>query len=75
MLPDVILEEYSADQSSENFAAMIKHYKVAQASQIIVDPVPKDEVNKYGITDCGVVDVSPGESSIIKSTINEAPSN
>ncbi|WP_412501508.1 UTP--glucose-1-phosphate uridylyltransferase GalU [Shewanella chilikensis] len=80
VLPDVILDEYSADQSSENLAAMIKRYKVAQASQIMVAPVPQDEVNKYGIADCGGVDIEPGESSIIKAMIekpavDEAPSN
>ena len=80
VLPDVILDEYSADQSSENLAAMIKRYKVAQASQIMVAPVPQDEVNKYGIADCGGVDIAPGESSIIKAmvekpSVGEAPSN
>lgn len=80
VLPDVILDEYSADQSSENLAAMIKRYKVAQASQIMVAPVPYDEVNKYGIADCGGIDIAPGESSIIKAmvekpAVDEAPSN
>lgn len=80
VLPDVILDEYSADQSSENLAAMIKRYKVAQASQIMVAPVPHDEVNKYGIADCVGVDIAPGESSIIKAmvekpAVDEAPSN
>ncbi|GGZ40805.1 UDP-glucose pyrophosphorylase [Shewanella chilikensis] len=80
VLPDVILDEYSADQSSENLAAMIKRYKVAQASQIMVAPVPHDEVNKYGIADCAGVDIEPGESSIIKAmvekpAVDEAPSN
>ncbi|WP_412498698.1 UTP--glucose-1-phosphate uridylyltransferase GalU [Shewanella indica] len=80
VLPDVILDEYSADQSSENLAAMIKRYKMAQASQIMVAPVPQDEVNKYGIADCGGVDIAPGESSIIKAmvekpAVDEAPSN
>ncbi|WP_219017783.1 UTP--glucose-1-phosphate uridylyltransferase GalU [Shewanella algae] len=80
VLPDVILDEYSADQSSENLAAMIKRYKVAQASQIMVAPVPQDEVNKYGIADCVGVDIAPGESSIIKAmvekpAVDEAPSN
>lgn len=80
VLPDVILDEYSADQSTENLAAMIKRYKVAQASQIMVAPVPQDEVNKYGIADCGGVDIAPGESSIIKAmvekpAVDETPSN
>jgi UTP--glucose-1-phosphate uridylyltransferase len=80
VLPDVILDEFSADQSSENLAAMIRHYKATQASQIMVAPVPFDEVNKYGIADCGGVDIEPGRSSVIKAmvekpAIDEAPSN
>ncbi|QYK00265.1 UTP--glucose-1-phosphate uridylyltransferase GalU [Shewanella psychrotolerans] len=80
VLPDVILDEYTANQKTENLAAMIKHYKVTQTSQIMVAPVALDEVNKYGIADCGGVDIAPGESTVIKAMvekpmIDEAPSN
>ncbi len=80
MLPDVILDEYSADQTTENLAAMIARYKATASSQIMVAPVPQSEVNKYGIADCGGVNIAAGESAVIKAmvekpTVEEAPSN
>lgn len=80
VLPDVILDEYSADQKTENLAAMIARYKATFASQIMVAPVPESDVNKYGIADCNGASITPGESAKIKAMIekpalNEAPSN
>ncbi|NRD74678.1 UTP--glucose-1-phosphate uridylyltransferase GalU [Shewanella sp. VB17] len=80
VLPDVILDEYSADQTSENLAAMIKRYNLTESSQIMVAPVAIEEVNKYGIADCAGVDIGPGDSAKItavveKPAMNDAPSN
>jgi UTP--glucose-1-phosphate uridylyltransferase len=80
VLPDVILDEYTADQKTENLAAMIARYKESSASQIMVAPVPKNEVNKYGIADCAGVDLAPGEVAEIKAMVEKpavdvAPSN
>lgn len=80
VLPDVILDEYTADQTSENLAAMIGRYKSTSASQIMVAPVPIEDVNKYGIADCNGSDIAPGDSSKInamveKPEIDKAPSN
>ncbi|MBM7072040.1 UTP--glucose-1-phosphate uridylyltransferase GalU [Shewanella sp. 202IG2-18] len=80
VLPDVILDEYSANQTSENLAAMKARYRETQASQIMVAPVPKQDVNKYGIADCDCVELTEGQSSKIKHMvekpeIDKAPSN
>lgn len=80
VLPDVILDAYTADQKTENLAAMMARYKTSFASQIMVAPVPDDEVNKYGIADCNGVDIVPGDSAKIsamveKPQVGEAPSN
>ena len=80
VLPDVILDEYTANQKTENLAAMIKRYKETHVSQIMVAPVPEDEVNKYGIADCNGSVIAPGESATIKAmvekpAVDEAPSN
>lgn len=79
VLPDVILDEYSADQKTENLAAMIARYKATLASQIMVAPVPENEVNKYGIADCNGSAIAAGESATIKAmvekpAVDEAPS-
>ncbi|MCL1141568.1 UTP--glucose-1-phosphate uridylyltransferase GalU [Shewanella gaetbuli] len=80
VLPDVILDEYTANQNTDNLAAMIARYEQTQASQIMVAPVPDSEVHKYGIADCNGVDIQPGASAKInamveKPELGKAPSN
>ncbi len=80
VLPDVILDEYTANQNTDNLAAMIARYQTSFASQIMVAPVPDNEVNKYGIADCSGSEIAPGESAKItamveKPAIGNAPSN
>ncbi|MEZ8186043.1 UTP--glucose-1-phosphate uridylyltransferase GalU [Shewanella sp. 5S214] len=80
VLPDVVLDEYTANQKTENLAAMIARYKATFASQIMVAPVPESDVNKYGIADCNGVEITPGDSAKIKRmvekpAVGEAPSN
>lgn len=80
VLPDVLLTEFSADQKKENLAAMIKRFDETHASQILVQPVSKQEISSYGIVDCEGIQISPGESTKIKRivekpSIEEAPSN
>ncbi|MCG7538894.1 UTP--glucose-1-phosphate uridylyltransferase GalU [Pseudoalteromonas sp. CO348] len=80
VLPDVILDEYTADQGNENLAAMLSRFKQTKASQIMLEPVPQQDVCKYGIADINGVSLLPGESSAIKHmvekpAIEEAPSN
>ncbi|MCF6440057.1 UTP--glucose-1-phosphate uridylyltransferase GalU [Pseudoalteromonas luteoviolacea] len=80
VLPDVILDEYSADQRIENLAAMVKRFQENGSSQIMLEPVPHEDVSKYGIADINGVDLSPGQSTAIKSMVEkpsqeEAPSN
>ncbi|WP_299493835.1 UTP--glucose-1-phosphate uridylyltransferase GalU [uncultured Shewanella sp.] len=80
VLPDVILDEYTADQSKDNLAAMIARFENTQSSQIMVEPVPMSEVNKYGIADCDNVTLKAGGSAMIKAMVEKpdiqfAPSN
>ncbi|MEK0160774.1 UTP--glucose-1-phosphate uridylyltransferase GalU [Pseudoalteromonas piscicida] len=80
VLPDVILDEYTADQGKENLAAMLSRFNQTKASQIMLEPVPEQDVCKYGIADINGVSLRPGESSAIKHmvekpAIEDAPSN
>ncbi|MBQ4837555.1 MULTISPECIES: UTP--glucose-1-phosphate uridylyltransferase GalU [Pseudoalteromonas] len=80
VLPDVVLDEYSADQKSENLAAMVKRFKENNSSQIMLEPVPAEDVSKYGIADINGVDLAPGQSTAINFMVEkpkqeEAPSN
>ncbi|WP_040976915.1 UTP--glucose-1-phosphate uridylyltransferase GalU [Necropsobacter massiliensis] len=80
VLPDVLLADFSADQKKENLSAMLARFHATQASQIMVAPVDKNNVNSYGIVDCGGVELNVGESAKINSivekpSVEDAPSN
>ncbi|KPH95202.1 UTP--glucose-1-phosphate uridylyltransferase [Pseudoalteromonas porphyrae] len=80
VLPDVILDAYTANQKTENLAAMIARFNKTAASQIMLEPVPQQDVSKYGIADIDGVAISAGESAKIKTmvekpSIEDAPSN
>ena len=80
VLPDVMLADFSADQKTENLAAMLKRFNQTQASQIMVAPVLAEEVSNYGIVDCNGADLAETEVAVIKNIvekpeIEKAPSN
>ncbi|MGO2304517.1 MAG: UTP--glucose-1-phosphate uridylyltransferase GalU [Providencia sp.] len=80
ILPDVILDRYSTDLTKFNLREMLDHYEGSGASQILVEPVPEDEVSNYGIVDCNGEILQPGDSKPIvrmveKPRKDEAPSN
>ncbi|AWI51636.1 UTP--glucose-1-phosphate uridylyltransferase [Actinobacillus porcitonsillarum] len=80
VLPDVILADFSANQKTENLAAMLKRFKETGNSQIMVAPVPMDEVSNYGVVDCGGAEINAGETATINRIVEkpakeDAPSN
>ena len=81
VLPDVILDDAKADLKTENLAAMLARYnEVGGYSQIMVDPVPMEQVSSYGVVDCAGHELVPGESKTMtaiveKPPVDEAPSN
>ncbi|MCJ8293076.1 MAG: UTP--glucose-1-phosphate uridylyltransferase GalU [Colwellia sp.] len=80
LLPDVIVDKYQSDHRSDNLAQMIKRFETTQHSQIMVEPVPYEKVNQYGVVDVNGVIIAPGDSVKItdmveKPAIDEAPSN
>jgi len=80
VLPDVILDEASADLKTENLAAMLNRYNEVGHSQIMVEPVPMEMVSSYGVADCDGHELIAGESKTMtavveKPPVDEAPSN
>lgn len=80
VLPDVILDEYSADLGKDNLHEMLRRFDATGISQIMVEPVPHNDVGNYGIVDCQGYELQPGESApmvnvIEKPTLGTAPSN
>jgi UTP--glucose-1-phosphate uridylyltransferase len=80
VLPDVLIDDVAADSKNDNLAEMIKRFDEHQASQIMVEGVPSDQVDQYGIVDIAGIELEEGESAPIKNTVekpdlDKAPSN
>lgn len=80
VLPDVLMDEFTADLHKENLAEMVSNYTATNISQVMVEKVPKEDVSKYGIADIGGEELTPGEQGKIielveKPTEEEAPSD
>ena len=78
-LPDVLIFNANGDHSTD-LKAIVAAFKQNHAAQIMVERVPDDKVNSYGIVDCGDVEFHPGESHNViamveKPEIGSAPSN
>ncbi|GKX59235.1 UTP--glucose-1-phosphate uridylyltransferase GalU [Leminorella grimontii] len=80
ILPDVIIDKYDSNLAVDNLSEMLKRFEETGRSQIMVEPVPMNEVSDYGIVDCNGHGLSVGESAPIvkmveKPSVEEAPSN
>ncbi|WP_325071799.1 UTP--glucose-1-phosphate uridylyltransferase GalU [Flocculibacter collagenilyticus] len=80
LLPDVLIDEYHSDLSKENLAEMMARYNEDQHSQIMVEQVAHQDVNKFGIVDINGDQLAPGDSTNIKKVVekpslDEAPSD
>ncbi len=80
VLPDVILDETTANLKTENLSAMLARYDETGHSQIMVEPVPMAMVSNYGVADCAGHELAAGESKAMtavveKPPVDEAPSN
>lgn len=76
LLPDVLVKE---DSTENDLARMIHRFNTSKASQIMVEAVPDDLVDQYGIVDVASLPVE-GESIMMKGIIEKpavgsAPSN
>ena len=77
MLPDMLIDNA---QQPVDMSAMAAAWKTSGLGQIMVEGVPEDQVQRYGIVDCAGVSVNPGESVDIRGMVEKpdvasAPSN
>ncbi|MEL5358623.1 UTP--glucose-1-phosphate uridylyltransferase GalU [Serratia ureilytica] len=80
VLPDVLLDETTCNPLCDNLAKMIARFEQTGVSQIMVEPVPEQDVSKYGVVDCGGVELNAGESAAMSAIVEKperdaAPSN
>ena len=80
LLPDVIVDNAECNLRQENLAGMTKRFEETGNSQILVEQVPQEQVDKYGVVDCAGVEIPVGKTAKInamveKPPVDEAPSN
>ena len=78
-LPDVLIFHPSGDHAHD-LRAIAAAFRQNNAAQIMVEPVPDEQVSNYGIVDCGGAEFRPGESHNVaamveKPALGTAPSN
>ncbi len=77
MLPDMVIDDEGLPC---DFAEMVKRYRETGAGQIMVEAVPEDQVDRYGIVDCAGQKLTAGKGAPIqgmieKPKLTQAPSN
>ena len=60
LLPDVVLDPFTTDMTTDNLAFMIESFAKDKHSQILVDTVADEDVHKYGIAQLSESDNSAG---------------
>lgn len=80
LLPDVIIDQFHSNLKKDNLSEMIKRYEETGSSQIMVEPVPHNMVNQYGVVDLAGESLVAGQSVAVadmveKPDVDEAPSN
>lgn len=73
LLPDVLIDNVASNLRKDNLAGMVKRFEASGHSQILVEEVPHDQVDKYGVVDCSGVQVSAGETAPIKAMVEKPP--
>ncbi|MEC8225262.1 MAG: sugar phosphate nucleotidyltransferase, partial [Pseudomonadota bacterium] len=73
ILPDVIIDDVASDLKKDNLAEMIQRFETTGESQIMVEPVPQNEVDKFGVVDLGDVTINQGESAAILNMVEKPP--
>lgn len=70
ILPDVLVDD---DVPGRDLSAMLARYQETGAAQIMVEKVPDDRVDQYGIVDMGAGHLAAGESQAMRAVVEKPP--
>lgn len=73
LLPDVLIDNAACNLKQDNLAGMTKRFAETGHSQILVEQVPHDQIDKYGVVDCSGAQVAPGQTAPIKAMVEKPP--
>lgn len=73
VLPDVLLDDASADLTKDNLAEMVQAFAGNNLSQVMVEKVPRELVSNYGVADIGGAELKAGEQAPITRLVEKPP--
>lgn len=74
VLPDILLDESTADQEKDNLAALVARFNQTGHSQVLVQPRAETELSDYSVVVCERELKKAGDAEAIKSLV-EKPDN
>ncbi|MDC9720519.1 MAG: UTP--glucose-1-phosphate uridylyltransferase GalU [Gammaproteobacteria bacterium] len=80
VLPDVLIDNLASNPAQDNLAAMVQRFEETKACQIMVNPVPDQQVSSFGVVDVngsalGKGDFARIQALVEKPALEHAPSN
>lgn len=73
MLPDVLIDDAESSPQNDNLAEMIQMYEKDQRSKVMVEKVPDQLVNQFGIADISGEQIDQGEVAKISRLVEKPP--
>ncbi len=71
MLPDMLI--HNPNNGSQDLAAMVKDFNETGAAQIMVEAVPEEHVERYGVVDCDGKPLNAGQGQPIIGMVEKPP--
>ncbi|MEE3660414.1 sugar phosphate nucleotidyltransferase [Brenneria sp. g21c3] len=71
VLPDVVLDEDTADQSKDNLALLISRFEKSGSSQVLVKHRPYEVLPEYSVVECATPLAKAGDAAAITSMIEK----
>ncbi|QLE96976.1 UTP--glucose-1-phosphate uridylyltransferase GalU [Neptunomonas phycophila] len=71
MLPDMLI--HNPSNGSQDLAAMVKNFNETGAAQIMVEAVPEEHVERYGVVDCDGKPLNAGQGQPIIGMVEKPP--
>ncbi|AUH01505.1 sugar phosphate nucleotidyltransferase [Pectobacteriaceae bacterium CE70] len=71
VLPDVVMDESSADQSKDNLAQLISRFEATGHSQVLVKHRPYEVLPEYSVVECAQPLINAGDSAVITSMVEK----
>lgn len=71
MLPDMLI--HNPSNGSQDLAAMVKDFNETGAAQIMVEAVPEEHVERYGVVDCDGKPLNAGQGQPIIGMVEKPP--